>query len=152
MTGALAHERLLGLWEGEGTGHYPTIDPFSYRETIEVVPVADKPLARWLSSSSDALSGAPLHGDTGYVRSSGDSVELVLAHAFGITEIATAQPDRSGVLEFESRSLSLAPTAKSVTATRRVLRVEADVLEYDFWMAAVGVEMTHHLHAVLHRA
>lgn len=148
----LLHEPLLGRWVGEGTGDYPTIDSFAYAETIEVTAVADKPLARWVSTSTDSRTGAPLHGDTGYVRSTPQTCELLLAHAFGITEIAVARPIGDGRFEFDSDSLSLSPTAKEVSATRRVVRVRDDVLEYDFWMTAVGVEMTHHLRGRLIRS
>lgn len=139
------HEPLLGRWEGAGSGDYPTVEAFAYEETIEILPVADKPLARWSSTSRDATSGAVRHGDSGYLRSTADGCELVLAHAFGITEVAATTAVGDGLFEFRSRSIGLAPTAKEVTATRRVLRVSGDVLEYDFWMAAVGVGMTHHL-------
>ena len=46
----------------------------------------------------------------------------------------------------------LAPTAKRVDATERRISVDGDAMRYEVHMAAVGLPMTHHLEATLHRA
>ena len=46
----------------------------------------------------------------------------------------------------------LAPTAKRVDATERRISVDGDTMRYEMHMAAVGLPMTPHLEATLHRA
>ena len=46
----------------------------------------------------------------------------------------------------------LAPTAKRVDATERRISVDGNTMRYEFHMAAVGLPMTHHLEATLHRS
>ncbi len=145
------HHPLLGRWSGEGSGDYPTIEPFSYRETLEITQVPDKPLARWQTSTRDARSGEPRHSEIGFVRSVGDTCELVLAHNFGITEISVAAPSGASSFRFESLTMSGTPSAKSVTAVIREIHLDDDTLDYELSMAAVGLAMTHHLSARLVR-
>ena len=144
-------EGLVGRWVGEGAGEYPTIEPFTYREVLEVVAVPGRPMATWRSTTTDLPTGEPRHSETGFVRSVGDRCELVLAHGFGVTEIAVAEPNHAGEYRFESVSVACSPSAKSVTAVTRVVVVHGDVLEYRTAMEAVGVVMTHHLAARLVR-
>lgn len=145
------HEQLLGRWIGEGSGEYPTIQPFSYRETLEITEIIGKPLARWHSTTVDAATGEPRHSETGFLRSAGDTCELMLAHNFGVTELTLAVPAVAGEYRFESQSVACSPTAKSVSAVLRTISVGADILEYDLSMAAVEIDMTHHLSARLER-
>lgn len=147
----LLHEHLVGTWVGEGTGAYPTITPFAYREVLEITTLPARPMATWRSVTTDGSTGEPRHGETGFLRSVGDGGELVLAHGFGVTEIAVGRWVDDAVL-FESVSVAGTPTAKEVTAVVRSLRVVDDVLEYQLSMAAVGVPMTHHLSARLERS
>lgn len=146
------HEHLLGCWIGEGSGEYPTIRSFSYRETLEINAIPGKPLARWHSTTVDASTGEPRHSETGFVRSAGSTCELMLAHNFGVTELTVATPELAGEYRFESQSVACSPTAKAVSAVVREISVGADVLEYDLSMAAVGLDMTHHLSARLKRS
>jgi hypothetical protein len=75
----------------------------------------------------------------------------MLAHNFGITELTLAAPTVAGEYRFESQSVACSPTAKTVSAVTRTISVGADLLEYDLAMAAVGLDMTHHLSARLSR-
>lgn len=145
------HLPLVGRWSGEGSGDYPTIEPFSYRETLEVTQVPGRPLARWQTSTEDAHSGEPRHSEVGFVRSVGDACELVLAHNFGITEISVASPADATSFVFESHAMHGSPSAKSVTAVLRAITLDGDALDYELSMAAVGLAMTHHLSARLVR-
>lgn len=145
------HEALLGRWVGEGSGEYPTIEPFTYRETLVIDAVPGKPLARWSSTTADAVSGEPRHSESGFVRTAGGACELMLAHSFGITELALASPGTPGAFRFESMSVVCSPTAKAVSEVVRAISVRDGVLEYELSMAAVGLELTHHLSARLER-
>ncbi|MCZ7629200.1 MAG: FABP family protein [Microthrixaceae bacterium] len=145
------HEALLGHWVGEGSGEYPTIQPFSYLETLVIDAVPGKPLARWHSTTTDAVSGEPRHSETGFLRTAGGACELMLAHSFGITELTLAVPESTGCFRFESQSVVCSPSAKDVTEVVRSISVHDDVLEYGLSMAAVGLELTHHLSARLER-
>lgn len=148
-------EQLVGRWVGEGSGEYPTIAPFSYRETLEVVALAGRPMATWRSTTSDASSGAARHAETGFLRATANGCELVVAHGFGVTEIAVdpdVDPDpRRNSFRFGSITMAMTPSAKQVDAVVRTISVDGDVLVYEVAMAAVGVAMTHHLSARLTR-
>ena len=153
LHGALA--ALVGVWEGAGEGHYPTIDDFGYTEVIEVRPVPRKPICTYSSTTRAADDGRGLHVETGYLRIIGpDRIELVVAAAPGIVETCAGPIRDEGTgteLTLRSTGVHGTPTAKEVTATERAYRVTGDTLAYDLSMAAVGQPMTHHLRATLTR-
>ncbi|QBI21130.1 FABP family protein [Egibacter rhizosphaerae] len=145
---------LEGVWQGEGRGQYPTIDPFDYRERIEFTAMP-KPFLRYEQETFDATSGAPLHVEVGYVRSPASGrVELMLAHPTGFAEVEEGElhvEDGVHRLRLVSRTVGATATAKRVDALERDVEVVGDRLDYRLRMAAVGEPMTHHLAATLHR-
>ena len=145
---------LLGAWQGPGEGAYPTIDPFSYGETLTFGHVG-KPFVAMTQRTKDRTSGVPLHAEAGYLRPQGDgTIELVLTQPSGIVEILTGAvgETEAGVdIDLTSVGVHLSPSAKLVRETRRRYVVEGDTLTCDFWMAAMGEPLTHHLSSVLRR-
>lgn len=147
---------LVGTWKGEGTGHYPTIEPFEYHEEIEIRAVPGKALLSYRSATRHKRDGRGLHAESGWFRIVGPgAVELVVAQGPGIVEVA------EGLVEAEARAVDVvlastlvagSSTSVEVTATERRYRVEADTLSYDLWMSASGQTLTHHLNATLHRS
>src|SRR5271154_7375114 len=115
----LALAPLLGVWQGSGSGEYPTIEPFDYLEEIAFSHVG-KPFLVYGQKTRAAADGAPLHAETGYLRVPRPGhVELVLAHPSGVTEIEVGTYTVTGdiiELELSSAAIGLAPTAKEVTA------------------------------------
>ena len=96
-----------------------------------------------------------MHAETGYWRPVGDDrFEVVLSHPTGILESLagtfTAQPG-GGTFDLSSDAVTLSATAVEVRATERRFAIDGDQLNYDFSMAAVGLDMTHHLRAALQR-
>ncbi|OBI60183.1 peroxynitrite isomerase [Mycobacterium sp. E796] len=145
---------LLGTWSGRGSGFYPTIQPFEYVEEV-VFSHVGKPFLAYGQKTKAVADGRPLHGETGYLRvPRPGSVELIVAHPNGITEIETgtyAVTDGLIELELSSTAIGLAPSAKEVTALGRSLRVGGDELSYTLRMGGVGQPLQDHLVAVLHR-
>src|ERR1700685_1295660 len=145
---------LLGVWQGRGSGEYPTIEPFDYLEEVTFSHVG-KPFLVYGQKTRAAADGAPLHAETGYLRVPRPGhVELVLAHPSGVTEIEVGTYTADGAtieLEMTAAQIGLTPTAKEVTALGRRFRVDGDDLSYSLQMAAVGQRRQHHLAAVLHR-
>jgi hypothetical protein len=146
---------LLGTFRGDGAGHYPTIAPFTYRETVTFRHVA-KPFLAYTQLTTHPESGAPMHAETGYLRVAGDDrIELVLAHPTGIVEVEEGTLTREGAgtltLTLATTTVGTTATAKDVRALRRRFVLEADVLRYDVWMAHGPTPETHHLAAELHR-
>jgi len=145
--------RLIGTWSGEGEGHYPTIEPFRYRERVEFTH-AGKPFLAYRQTTVDLRTTLPAHAEAGYLRAVGRGrVELVLAHPTGLVEVAEGTvEERPDGLELRLRSaVHRTPTAKEVTAVERHVRVGGEVLRYDVAMAAVGQPLQHHLAAELRR-
>ncbi len=147
---------LLGTWSGRGHGHYPTIEPFEYDETVTVGHVGKPFLAYTQRTRSSDEPPLPLHAESGYWRMPAPGrVELVLAHPTGITEVEEGPielVDDATVIDLATTSIGLSASAKRVDALTRRFELRGDTLSYDLYMAAVGQPLTHHLQATLHRA
>lgn len=145
---------LLGTWEGSGTGEYPTIDDFSYVESITFAHVG-KPFVSYTQRTRHPDSGLAMHAESGYLRVPvPGSMEIVMAQPTGLTEIyegAVVGGDVPLVIDVRSTSIGSTPSAKEVTITERTISVTGDELHYTFRMAAVGQPLQHHLSATLHR-
>lgn len=142
---------LLGAWRGTGAGKYPGIDDFEYREETAFWHYG-RPVLAYAQRTWSLASGAPMHSEMGFWRPAGGPgvVEVVLAHAFGITEILEGTIDGQG-LTLRARNLSSAGTAKHVEGASRTLEVSEDTLTYEMSMAFGEHELQSHLRATLQR-
>ena len=146
---------LLGTWVGEGSGEYPTIEPFAYGEEIKVWHVG-KPYLAYGQRTWALDDGRPLHSELGYWRARPAQspgvlkVELVLAHPTGVTEIDEGVVTGT-TLDVSTVTVGRTSSAKEVTALARHFEVHGHLLTYTVAMAAVGQPMQHHLRAELER-
>jgi hypothetical protein len=144
---------LVGTWRGQGSGEYPTIEKFGYLEEVTFSHVG-KPFLVYGQRTRDAVDDRPLHTEAGYWRPvSSDRLEIVLSHPTGVGEILEGSIDAGTVTVFDlhTTSVSLTSTAKDVTEVHRRFELDGDTLRYRVAMAAVGLPLTHHLEAELHR-
>lgn len=142
---------LLGTWAGEGQGDYPTIAPFAYTEEISFGHVG-KPFLAYGQRTWRQPDGFPLHAEAGYLRlPAWDRAELTLAHPSGIVEVYEGSWD-GRVLLLHTTFVGRTSTAKPVDALERRFTLDGDVLTYTVAMAAMGLPLTHHLAATLHRS
>jgi hypothetical protein len=137
-------------WRGTGLGEYPTIASFGYTEELVISPVPGRPMAHWRSTTRDSTSREPRHAESGFLRATASGVELVVAHGFGIVEVATGSFDGE-LLTLVSAGLLGTPSAKQVDRVERRYQLEGEALRYTIAMSAVGEPLTHHLRAELRR-
>ncbi|MFP5351307.1 MAG: FABP family protein [Actinomycetota bacterium] len=141
---------LLGTWRGSGRGIYPTIDAFGYEEEARFTHTG-RPFLVYSSKTWHPDDGRPMHAESGFIRISGEArIEMVIAHAFGITEIGEGHVDGTS-LEVTSTALASSSTAKTVDAISRTLLVDAEVLSYEIGMSFGGHELQNHLKARLEK-
>jgi len=143
---------LLGTWKGTGSGEYPTIEPFAYNEEV-VFGHVGKPFLAYSQKTRHAVTGQPLHAETGYLRAIADgSAEFVVVQPSGIVESHRGRIEGT-VLNLSLDFVRTTATAKAVVDVRRSLTVASiagqQIMSYDVAMAAVGLPLTHHLHAEL---
>jgi hypothetical protein len=137
---------LLGTWRGEGSGEYPTIRPFRYREEIRFWQTG-KPFLAYTQRTEAADDGRPLHAEMGYLRIvDAERVEFVIAQPIGVAEIEVGSVgDRR--IDLHSNTVAHTPTAKNVTALARSFWMERNTLHYEVRMALDGGPLIHHLAA-----
>lgn len=141
---------LLGTWRGTGTGVYPTIEDFSYAEEVSFTHVG-KPFVAYAQKTKAAETGLPLHAEAGYLRPQGDGrVELVLVQPSGIVELLAGTAE-GGDVHLASTAVLGTASAKPVTATERRFWLDGEVLRSSVAMAAVGLELQHHVVSEMHR-
>lgn len=141
---------LLGAWAGEGVGDYPTIERFLYREEMSFTH-AGKPFFAYAQQTWSLGNGAPMHSETGYWRpQQGGGVEIVLAHPFGVVEIAEGTLDGRRV-SLSSTTMAATSSADEVAQVTRTIEVEGDLLRYSVDMAAAEQPLQRHLEAELNR-
>ena len=146
---------LLGRWQGNGHGEYPTIEKFQFGQ--EAVFAHDgRPFLHYFSRSwlvddaGNKIKNSAL--ETGFLRARpGGEVELLLAHHTGFTEIWYGRVDGTK-LEITTDVVARTHSAKEHTAAHRLYGlVEGDLL-YAHDMAAMGQPMQSHTWARLKRA
>jgi len=141
---------LIGTWRGEGSGEFPTMDPFSFEEEVRFLDVGSADLA-YLQRAWAPSSGGVLHAEAGMWRCSAQGALAVTIAQPRRTEVSEGRI-RGGVIELASTSTGHAADAAPVVASRRRYRLTGDVLSYEFEMATPSVaEPTRHLVGTLRR-
>ena len=141
---------LLGTWVGEGTGEYPTIQPFGDREEARFWHLG-KPYLSYAQRAWRLDDGVPSHGETGFWRPGGPGrVEVVMAHPNGMVDVEEGTVEGT-TIELATTSVGRTSTAKEYTSLSRSLTVDGDVLTYRLSMAVVGRPLAVHLEAVLRK-
>ncbi|MDQ3931365.1 MAG: FABP family protein [Actinomycetota bacterium] len=140
----------LGIWEGTGEGHYPTISSFKYLERVTFDHVG-KPFLAYGQRTKTVDDSHPLHAESGFLRPHGVGwAEFLIAQPTGIVEVYEG-PFDGQVLDIRARTIGLSGSAKRVHSLRRRFELDGDLLRYDLWMAHADTPETHHLHAELRR-
>ena len=99
-------KQLEGEWTGRGVGVYPfRVPTFKYEELLTIKPTARPNVWEFRSSTKNAVSGKPMHVEVGFIRTPPNgSIELVVAHPFGLVEISSGRrtsPERMELLASE---------------------------------------------------
>lgn len=143
---------LIGRWEGAGVVGYPTIESVQFGQEITFghngKPFLSYASRTWLLDEDGQL-GRPLAAESGFWRPQPDgSLEVVLAHGSGITEIYLGQITGTKI-EMATDAVVRTATAKEVTAGRRLYGLIGTDLGWAYDMAAVGQPLQAHVSAQL---
>ncbi|MGH3349334.1 MAG: FABP family protein [Nocardioides sp.] len=147
---------MLGTWQGNGHGDYPTIDKFEFGQEL-IFTHDGRPFFHYFARSwiIDPETGEKVRDaalETGFVRFRPEGeVEWVMTHSSGIVEVWYGKAE-AGKLDLATDAVARTETAKEYTAGKRLYgNVEGDLL-YAFDMAAMGQALQPHLWARLKRA
>ena len=145
---------LLGHWQGNGHGDYPTIEKFEFGQEIAFTHDG-RPFLHYLSRAwmldEDGNRVRPLAVETGFVRPQPASeVEWLMTHPTGFVEIYHGKVEGAKI-ELTTDTVVRTATAKEYTAGHRLYGlVEGDLL-WTFDMAAMGQPLQPHISARLQR-
>lgn len=143
-------QMLVGKWRGTGKGQYPSIDDFDYSEELDFWHTG-RPWLGFLQRTWSLDSGTPMHSESGYWRPQRDgSLEVVIAHAFGIVEILEGTINGS-TIDLVSKELRSTSTAKEVVAVTRTYEIADGTLAYSLSLAYDDHPLQHHLGARLNK-
>lgn len=149
---AAAVTALVGTWEGQGNGDYPTIEPFRYREVTRIGEHPDHPALHYeqrtwkLTSDGEEVS----HWETGLLRISSDGSATLHNAQGGRTETMRGTWFKDGqgwVVELVGTGYS---GDERVVASHRSVRFDGADLSYEMRMETINnPELTLHLKARL---
>ncbi|MCA1824270.1 MAG: FABP family protein [Mycobacteriales bacterium] len=141
---------LLGTWRGEGVGGYPTIGDFRYAEEIRFSH-SGRPFLAYEQRSWVLPDERPSATEVGYWRPQPDgSVEVLICRPSGISEIYLGTV-RGTQVEIATDVVTRTPSAKDVSALKRLYGLVDGELMYAVDMAAMGQPLQPHLSARLRR-
>tara|TARA_B100000686_G_C16534279_1_gene833974 strand:- start:166 stop:648 length:483 start_codon:yes stop_codon:yes gene_type:complete len=146
---------LVGKWEGEGHGMYPTVERFSYREEISYVAPPGKPFIAYSqytwSNNDHSESDTSLHIETGYLRPDGaHRIELVLAQPTGIVELHHGLINGSSV-SLRTTTIGTTATAKQIKSVERQIEVKGNQMYSKLLMGTADQPHQLHLEALLEK-
>ena len=146
---------LIGRWEGTGSGRFPTISDFTYREVLEIIDDYDDALLHYkqrtwrLTEDGESES----HTETGFIGVTEDgTVEITSSQGLDRVEVlrgAVSMSDDGLTLDVES--VSIAHDPRMIRSWRTVV-CGNDQLSYTMGMATTAVpDGGPHLKAELER-
>ena len=146
---------LLGTWQGNGHGDYPTIEGFQFGQEL-IFTHDGRPFFHYFSrawildADGEKVRDAAL--ETGFLRCpEAGKVEMLLTHNTGFVEIFYGTAE-GGKLDLTTDAVARTETAKEYVAGKRLYgTVEGDLL-YAYDMAAMGQALQPHTWARLVRA
>ena len=147
---------LLGTWAGNGHGEYPTIEPFQFGQEL-IFQQDGRPFIHYFSRSwiidEDGEVVRQAAQETGFLRPQEDgTLEIVMCHNLGFVEVwhGELHPEQPR-FEIVTDAVARTATAKEYVAGKRLYGYVNGDLLYAYDMAAMGHELTPHLHAQLTR-
>ena len=147
---------LIGTWQGNGHGEYPTIEPFQFGQEL-VFQQDGRPFIHYFSHAwiTDAAGETVRQAaqETGFIRPQEDgTIEMVLPHNTGFVEIWYGELDpEQPRFEIVTDAVARTATAKEYVGGKRLYGYVDGNLLYAFDMAAMGHELQPHTHAQLVR-
>ncbi|MDQ3760178.1 MAG: FABP family protein [Actinomycetota bacterium] len=148
---------LVGVWRGEGLALYPSLlGEFHYGQQITFAhdgrPFLVYEARAWLLSPSGEVL-RPAAREVGWWRvDEEETIEVVLAHMFGICEIYYGGRTGETAWELQTETIARTDTARETTAAARLYGiVEGGDLAYAEERALRGLPMKPHLSAQLRR-
>lgn len=151
-------EPLLGIWKGEGRGHYPTIDSFRYREWLRFESDASREVIHYEQRTVLIPEEEPSHWESGFLLALEDgTIQLSNSQNGGRVEVLrgkAAVDSTRGALELRLESVELANDPRLVR-TGRIWTLHGDRLSYTVSMETHTTEtplLQEHLSAELHRS
>lgn len=150
-------EPLVGVWRGTGEAVYQTLlGGFGYGQQITFAhdgrPFLFYEARAWLLSSAGEVL-KPAARELGWWLVAGDgTVEITLAHAFGICEIYTGGATSEAAWEFSTDTVARTESARQTCEAARLYAIVDDgQLAYVEDRALRGLPMAPHLSAQLQR-
>ena len=145
---------LVGTWNGEGRGQYPTVTSFDYRETLTFTRRDEKTLAyeqRTQKRYDGQTEWLESHWESGFLRilDNGD-LEMTSAQ-IGRTEVLAGSIESTDTMfriHFVSKTITNDPR---MVSSARIFELEGDSLRYEVEMQTTEVNrLTEHLKITLH--
>lgn len=142
---------LIGKWRAKKADvFYPTMEALSYNEELEFLPTG-KPVLQYRAQTWLPDKNALMHLESGYLRllPENDTVSLLVAHNFGITEISEGFV-KNNELFLESKDVCRSSFAgfSKVTQIQRHLCLKGELLETRTRMATDAQPLQDHILAV----
>ena len=159
----LAHlSWLIGTWEGDGLGEYPTVERFAFRQRVEFAcdgrPFLSYASNTWiLDEDGERLRRGA--SESGFWRPAPDNgVEVLLSHPTGYAEVWLGQVTVTALetakitgakLELVTDVVARTDTAKDYSGGQRLYGLVNGQLLWTFDMIAMGQPLANHLWAQL---